>query len=62
MVMIAVTMTVKKVHERTRKNEDKRCVGENMLPVPDERANHHDGEDVVDPVGNAEVLHGWGWE
>lgn len=57
MVMVAVTMTVEKVHERTCKNEDKWCVGENVLPVPNESAYHDNGEDVVEPVRDAEVLH-----
>ena len=62
MVMAAVAMSMEEMHERACKNEDERCVGEDVLPVPDESTDHHDGEDVVEPVGNTEVFHEWGWE
>ena len=56
------TVTMEQMHERTGENEDERRVGEYVLPVPDESADHHNGEDKVEPAGNAEVLHEWGWE
>lgn len=50
-------MPVEQVHERTGEDEDKWCVGENVLPVPDESTYHDDGEDVIEPVRDAEMLH-----
>lgn len=58
MVMLVVTMTMKEMHERTGENEDEWRVGEDVLPMPDECANHNNGKDVVEPVRNTKVLHG----
>ncbi len=56
--MLVVTMTMKEMHERTGENEDEWRVGENVLPMPDECADHNNGKDVVEPVRNTKVLHG----
>ncbi len=65
LLTICLTMasvTVKQMHKRAGEDEDEWCVSEYVLPVPNECADHNDGKGVIEPVGNAEVFHEWGWE
>ncbi len=57
-----VPMPMEQVHERTEKDENERCVGEDMLPVIDKGDDHHAREEEVEPVGNAESFHRYEWE
>ena len=60
LLTICLTMasvTMKYMHKWAGEDEDEWCVRENMLPMPDECADHHDGEDKVEPAGNAKVFH-----
>ena len=50
-------MSMEEMHEWTSKNEDERRVGKNVLPVIDERDDHDDGKDVVEPMRDAEIFH-----
>lgn len=54
-VMFAVSM--EQMHQWAQENEEERSIGQNMLPVVDERDDHHDYKAVVEPVRNAEVFH-----
>ena len=62
--MIMMIVPMKQMHERTSENKDEWCVREDMLPVADECDNHHARKEVIEPVGDAEVLHRreWGTE
>lgn len=50
---------MEQVHERAEKDKDEWRVGKDVLPVPDERDDHHTREEEVEPVGNVESFHRW---
>ncbi len=51
------SVAMEKMHEWTDEDKDEGRIGKNMLPVVDQRNDHHDGEDSVEPTRDTKMFH-----